>query len=152
VRRVAACGRLVGVFFNIRQYERDGFPVVPERIKKNFAPTFSEVRDPNWKALLEYANSEKPSGFKWLVRRRNLAIHSTRFHPLDDKRDALFEYEFNHYEARVIRDLALKSPKEELEIIHLHLAKAAELFRGIFDFVLLGLDLIEQDVTSRGRP
>lgn len=31
------------VFFNIRQYERDGFPVVLERIKKNFASTFPEV-------------------------------------------------------------------------------------------------------------
>jgi hypothetical protein len=140
------------VFFNIRQYERDGFPVVLERIKKNFAPTFSEVvRDPNWKALVEYANSEKPSGLKWLLRRRNLAVHSTSFRPHEDQRDdALFEYEFNHYEARVIRDLVLKSPEEELEVIHLHLAKAAELFRGVFDFARLGLDLIEQDVTLAG--
>jgi len=85
------------VFFNIRQYERDGFPAVLERIKKNFAPTFSKVdRDPNWKALLEYANSEKPGGFKWLMRRRNLAVHSTRFRPHEDTRDTLFDYEFNH--------------------------------------------------------
>jgi hypothetical protein len=62
----------------------------------------------------------------------------------------LFEYEFNHYEARVIRDLVLKSPEEELEVINLHLAKAAELFRGVFDFARLGLDLIEQDVTLAG--
>jgi hypothetical protein len=71
------------VFFNIRQHEREGFPVVLERIKKNFAPTFSEVfrDDPNWNALLEYANSEKPSGLKWLLRRRNVAVHSTSFRP-----------------------------------------------------------------------
>ena len=49
-----------------------GSPVVLERIKKNFVHTFPEIgRDLNWTALLEYANSEKPSGFKWLVRRRN---------------------------------------------------------------------------------
>lgn len=51
----------------------------------------------------------------------------------------------------MIRDLALRSPKAELEIIHLHLAKAAELFRGVFDFARLGLDLIEQDVKWRAR-
>jgi hypothetical protein len=140
------------VFFNIRQYERDGFPAVLERVKKNFAPTFAElVAHPSYKALIEYANSERPSGFKWLTRRRNLTVHSTQFRPHDDKRDALFEYEFNHYEARVIRDLALKSPKEELELIHVHLAKAAELFRGAFDLASLGIDLIEQDMGSRTR-
>jgi hypothetical protein len=140
------------VFFNIRQYERDGFPAVLARIKKNFAPTFAELdAHPSYNALVEYANSEKTSGFKWLTRRRNLAVHSTQFRPHEDKRDVLFEYEFNHYEARVIRDLALKSPKEELELIHVHLTKAAELFRGAFDLAKLGIDLIEQDVGSRRR-
>ena len=140
------------VFFNIRQYERDGFPAVVERIKKNFAATFPDLAsDASYKAFVEYANSEKPTGFKWLTRRRNLAIHSTRFRPHEDKRDAMFEYEFNHFETRVIRDLALKSPKEELELIHEHLAKAAELFRGVFELSSLGLDLIEEEVKSRGR-
>lgn len=140
------------VFFNIRQYERDGFPAVLERIKKNFAPTFPEIAsDASYRALLEYANSEKATGFKWLVRRRNLAVHSTRFRPHQDKRDAVMEYEFNHYRARVIRDLALKTPKEELEIIHGHLARAAELFRGVFDLACVGLDVIKQDVSTRGR-
>ena len=63
----------------------------------------------------------------------------------------MFEYEFNHFEARVIRDLALKPPKEELELIHAHLAKAAQLFRGVFDLASLGLDLIEKEVKSRGH-
>ncbi len=104
------------VFFNIRQYERDGFPAVLERIKKNFALTYPEIAaDQNFKGLVEYVNSGKPSGFKWLTRRRNLAVHSTRFRPHEDRRDAMFDYEFNHYEARVIRDLALKSPKSAFQ-------------------------------------
>ena len=140
------------VFFNIRQYERDGFPAVVERIKKNFATTFPDLAsDASYKAFVEYTNSEKPVGFKWLTRRRNLAIHSTRFRPHEDTRDAMFEYEFNHFETRVIRNLALKSPKEELELIHAHLAKAAELFRGVFELASLGLDLIKEEVNSRGQ-
>ncbi len=63
----------------------------------------------------------------------------------------MFKHEFNHFEARVIRDLALKSPKEELELIHSHLTKAAELFRGVFELSSLGADLIKEEVTSRGR-
>lgn len=138
------------VFFNIRQYERDGFPAVIERIKKNFAVTFPDLAsNASYKAFVEYANSEKLTGFKWLTRRRNLAVHSTRFRPYEHRRDIMFEYEFNHFETRVVRDLALKSPKEELELIHSHLDKAAELFRGVFELANLGLNLIEEEVTSR---
>jgi hypothetical protein len=140
------------VFFNIRQYERDGFPAVLERIKRNFAPTFAELdAHPSYNALIEYASSEKTNGFKWLTRRRNLTIHSTQFRPHEDKPDILFDYEYNHYETRVVRGLALKSPKEELDLVHIHLTKAAELFRGAFDLAKLGIDLIEKDVESRRR-
>jgi hypothetical protein len=135
------------VFFNIRQYERDVFPSVLDRIKKNFVPTCPEIANSSaWDSITKYANSEKRDGYKWLARRRNLIVHSMQMAPKrqSDDTDAIFEYEFNHYEHRVISDLAIKEPEEELADIHSHLASAALLVPFVIELVRLGLDAVDR--------
>lgn len=48
------------VFFNIRQYERDGFASVVQRIRSNFVVMDAALRDSSdWKNLWEYQKSER---------------------------------------------------------------------------------------------
>src|SRR5262249_10897073 len=61
------------VFFNIRQYERDGFPAVMDRLRVNFVLVNDQIDNCEaWKLLRAYQTSEKPEGLNWLLRRRNL--------------------------------------------------------------------------------
>jgi hypothetical protein len=143
---------LAFVFFNIRQYERDVFPSVLDRIKKNFTPTCPEIANSSaWDSITKYANSEKRDGYKWLARRRNLIVHSMQMAPnrQSDDTDAIFEYEFDHYEHRVISDLALKEPEEELTDIHSQLASAALLVPLVIELARLGLDAVAREIMSR---
>ena len=62
--------------------ERDGFPSVMERIHANHVPVHTELRESkSWVAVLAYQTSEKHEGLKWLLRRRNLIIHSIHLRP-----------------------------------------------------------------------
>ena len=143
---------LAFVFFNIRQYERDVFSSVLDRIKKNFIPTCPEIANsPAWDSINKYANSEKRDGYKWLARRRNLIVHSVQMAPSrkSDETDAIIEYEFNHYQHRVISDLRIKEPEEELGDIHSHLASAALLVPYVVELTTLGLDAVAREITSR---
>jgi hypothetical protein len=126
-------------FFSIRQYERDGFTAVMDRIRSNFVPmdaTFPGMAE--WKTLRAFQTSEKEDGLKWLLRRRNLVVHSLYLRPLsqrdsvtDDNGAALFEFEFNHLEESLRKKLAPGSPLEEIERLNLQLQKAAELFPAV---------------------
>jgi hypothetical protein len=143
---------LAFVFFNVRQYERDVFSSVLDRIKKNFIPTCPEIANsPAWDSITKYANSEKKGGYKWLARRRNLIVHSMQMAPSrkGDDPDAILEYEFNHYEHRVINDLVIKELKEELGDIHSHLASAALLVPCVIELARLGLDAVASETASR---
>jgi hypothetical protein len=66
-------------FFSIRQFERDGFTAVVDRIHTNFGPMDSELKEmPEWKDLRAFQTSEREDGLKWLLRRRNLLVHWER--------------------------------------------------------------------------
>lgn len=65
------------VFFNVREFDRDTFTVVIERMKLNFVrlePLFAEHAA--WVALKRYADDESEAGLRSLVRRRNALVHS----------------------------------------------------------------------------
>lgn len=123
-------------FFSIRKYERDGFTTVMDRIYSNFIPmdaTLSAL--PEWKALRTFQTSEKQDGLKWLLRRRNLLVHSLYLRPLtqsdsstEDNEAVLFAAEFNHLEESLRKKLAPGSPLEEMERLYLQVQKAAELY------------------------
>jgi hypothetical protein len=126
-------------FFSIRQFERDGFTAVVDRIHTNFGPMDGELKEmPEWKNLRTFQTSEREDGLKWLLRRRNLLVHSLYLRPLkhnevetDASGAALFTSEFNHLEASLRQRLAPGSPLEEIERLNLQLQKAADLYPAL---------------------
>jgi hypothetical protein len=122
-------------FFGIRQFERDGFTAVVDRMRNNFVPV--DVVLPSlaaWNSLRAFQTSEKEDGLKWLLRRRNLLVHSLYLRPIQEPEDrTLFDSEFNHIEVALRDKLAPGTPVQELERIHGQLRKAAELFPSVLD-------------------
>lgn len=128
-------------FFNIRQYERDGFPAVLDRIHSNYVPLSQEIRESScWIALRKFQSSEKTDGLGWLLRRRNLIIHSMHLRPSEDdvQDDPIFDSAYNHLEERVRKKLATGSKDDELNFMHQQLAQAAELFPAVLTLCELG--------------
>lgn len=127
------------VFFSIRQFERDGFTAVFDRIHSNFAPMDSALQSmPDWKSLRAFQTSEKEDGLKWLSRRRNLLVHSLYLRPIQENEGAtdssgvaLFTSEFNHLEASLRKKLAPGTPSEEIDRLNVQLQKAAELYPAV---------------------
>ena len=125
---------LDSAFFGIRQYERDGFPSVMDRIYANHLPVHTELRESSaWVAVRAYQTSEKPDGLKWLLRRRNLIIHSIHLRPSPAGlgNDPLFEGAYNHLEESHRRRLAPGSRDDEIKWLHSHLSTAATLFTEV---------------------
>ena len=132
------------VFFNIRQYERDVFPTVMNRIQANYIPLYSEFENCEaWKKLRNYQNSKKVSGHPWLRQRRNLLVHSLhlRSTPQLSEESPIFVSAYNHLEESVRNKLKPGTMKDELEYIHLHLQAAADLFTEIIDLCYLSAKL-----------
>jgi len=132
------------IFFNIRQYERDGFPAVMDRIHRNFVPVYSHLKGSDaWKSLRQYQNSENVEGFKWLIRRRNLIVHSLHLRPMPSttNEDPIFTSSFNHLDESLRNNLKPTSLKEELEHMHSHLSAAAKLFADVLELCEIGANL-----------
>ena len=120
------------VFFNIRQYERDGFPAVMDRVASNYVRLFPGLESaPFWSAMRSYQNSEKQDGFQFLVRRRNLLVHSLHLQAIGDQsgeENPIFTSAYNHLEESVHQKLKPGTPESELGVLHAHLALAAHQF------------------------
>jgi len=133
------------VFFNIRQFERDGFPTVVDRIKINFAALDKDLEKTEfWNQIKQYAYREQVDGLKWLLRRRNLLVHSLHLgeqHSLKKEQMDL-QYYFNHLDEATRNRLGAMKPEEELAALHLHLTTFARLFEPLCDLCLWGVDLI----------
>lgn len=137
-------------FFSIRQFERDGFTAVVDRIHSNFTPVDTALSKlPAWISLRAFQTSEKEDGLKWLLRRRNFLVHSLYLRPLNEPGglsepgiQSLFDSEFNHIEVALRNKLAPGTPAQEIERLNCQLRKAAEFFPAV-------LDLCEHATTSR---
>ena len=132
---------LAFVFFNIRQYERDVFPEVIERVRKNYIPLHQELAGSQaWKSLYDYKKSKKVDGFEWLQSRRNLLVHSLHLRPMPDplKEHPIFTSTYNHLEKKVREKLKPGTTQEELYYLHSHLRSAATLFPEVIDLCHLG--------------
>lgn len=118
------------VFFSIRQYERDGFSAVLDRIRSNtlrMHPVLGSTEA--WKALWAYKKSDRPDGLQWLLSRRNLLVHSLHLRAASTAEDEeIYESAFNHLDARLREGLAIGTPREEIQKLHTHLSAAASLF------------------------
>jgi hypothetical protein len=139
---------LAFVFFNIRQYERDVFPEVIERIRKNYIPLHQELGESEaWDKLYDYKKSKKVEGFEWLQSRRNLLVHSLRLRPMPDpeEENPIFISAYNHLEKKIREKLKPGTMQEELEYLHSHLRSAATLFPEVIDLCQLGAEIQSRD-------
>jgi len=125
------------IFFNIRQYERDGFPAVMDRISSNYVRLFPGLDTSTfWLELRRYQNSQKPTGFQWLLRRRNLLVHSLHLGAIRGtkaKENPIFTSAYNHLEESVHKKLQPESPESELGYLHEHLSIATRLFSPVIE-------------------
>ena len=132
------------VFFNIRQYE-DGFPAVMDRIAANYLPVYEELRlSKSWQAIRKFQTSERADGLKWLLRRRNLLVHSLHLRPVDnadDAEDPIFESAYNHLDNSAKKRLAPGNREEELNHLHVHLTAAATLLNEVLNLCEIGAKL-----------
>lgn len=66
--------------------------------------------------------------------------------PADEPTDeTAFKPMYNHLEEKLNARLAPRSPEEEVEQLHLHLAKASSLFREVINVVEYAFHLYEKD-------
>lgn len=123
------------VFFGIRQYERDGFSAVLDRIRANTLRMHPDIANlPAWESLWKYKKSEREDGLQWLLSRRNLLVHSLHLRPAEaEESEELYESAFNHLDARVRESLAVGTPEVEVNRLHVHLATAANLFPYVIE-------------------
>ncbi|MFZ2644180.1 MAG: hypothetical protein WA117_24530 [Verrucomicrobiia bacterium] len=130
-------------FFNIRQYERDGFPSVLDRIRTNVLPMSPILRNSDaWSRIRKYQTSEEAVGLKWLLRRRNLLVHSLHLSPMSENHeDQIFTSAYNHLEENVKEKLRPGDKEWELNQMHEHLNAAVSLFMDTVDLALLGVSV-----------
>lgn len=117
-------------FFGIRQYERDGFSAVLDRIRANTLRMHPDIGNLSaWKLLWKYKKSEREDGLQWLLSRRNLLVHSLHLRPMEpEEPEELYESAFNHLDARFRESMAVGTPDVEINRLQVHLTAAAELF------------------------
>jgi len=132
------------VFFNIREYERDVFSKVLSRIKTNYVLMHNEIKMNNsWQRLQGYHKSEKTDGMNWLFSRRNLLVHrlhlSSNYQIIND--NPIFISDYNHLKNTIQNKLSPKNEQEEINILHSHLKKAADLFDDVIELCLIGAEL-----------
>lgn len=131
------------MYFNVRQYDREGFAAVLDRIHGNFYQIYPELRiNAAYQRLRSFQQSEQSEGLKWLVRRRNLLVHSIRLRKLyEDSANAIFKFAFNHLEEKYRQKLQPKDASDENRVMHLHLAKCAQLLPDVIEVSKLALTL-----------
>jgi len=129
-------------FFGIRQFDRDGFSAVMDRIKNNKVTVdYCLSQLPAWASLRVFQNSEKEDGLKWLLRRRNLVVHSLYLRPLHEDGDKeLFDSEFNYLDMALRKKLAPGTPAEEITRLNIQLSKAAEMFPNVLELCRHAID------------
>jgi hypothetical protein len=123
-------------FFSIRQYERDGFSAVMDRIQSNVLRMNPDYRvHESWIALRTFRKSQQEDGLQWLLSRRNLLVHSMHLRgQVPAEENELFDSAFNHLDARFRDSLAPSDPAKEINRLHVQLNQAAQLFPHVLRF------------------
>ena len=124
-------------FFRIRQFERDGFTAVMDRIHSNVKPVSIQLSNSDsWKLIRKFQTSEKDEGLKWLLRRRNILVHSLHLRAAKDSIDEVaFKPMYNHLEEKLKSRLAPRTPEEEVKQLYLQLSQAANLFPHVINVI-----------------
>lgn len=131
-------GLLEFVFFNIRQYDRDGFNSTISKINLNIAKMDDDLgKSTDWKELWNYSKSENQDGLKWLLSRRNLIIHQVGLQEIsnydfNDEND--YDSYYNHILDRAIKGkLKPLSRQEESKQLSHHINMFFNLFNNTFN-------------------
>lgn len=136
-------------FFNMRQYKKEGFRAIIEKIHSNFEPLLSELEKlPEYKKIWSYSKSEKEEGLKWLLQRRNTITHSASLNTEkpQDYSNRLFESKFNHLELKKEKKLNKTKLAEEIRRLNLHYNQVCILFK---DVIKLGTFGATQSISNR---
>lgn len=138
-------------FFRIRQFEREGFTAVVDRLQNNLIDVDTTLRAlPAWQSLRAYQTSEKEDGLKWLLRRRNLLVHRLYLRPIHKPEDQeVFDSEFNHLDEVLRKKLAPGTPHEELNRMHTQLQKAAELLPSVIELCEHAANVLQRGASRR---
>lgn len=116
-------------FFNIRKFDQGGFNSVMDRIHVNAVPMDTALKaSVHWKRLRDFQTSEKEDGLKWLLRRRNLIVHSLHLRPVQAIQDEVFKSQFNHLDAAHREKLRPRDAMGEGDLLSGQLKRAANLF------------------------
>jgi len=123
-------------FFNIRKFDQNGFTAVMDRIHSNAVPMDDRLSSSvGWKRLRSFQVSEKEDGLKWLLRRRNLVVHSLHLHPVETDDEGMFTSQFNHLDTAHREKMRPREPGEEVALLTGQLDKAAALFKDFLAVV-----------------
>lgn len=130
------------IYFNIRNYDNDGFIAVIDRIHRNIRqiyPEFSSMKE--WGNLWDYSRSEKKDGLKWLLKRRNVLIHSLSLKELlvEEEDEILFEANYNHLDEKIKAKLKQGDSEDELNNIHIHFKMITQLFNDCIEISKWGV-------------
>jgi len=116
-----------------------------DRVYANFFPVYEDIRNSlAWKSLRKYQTSEQEDGLKWLLRRRNLVIHSLHLQPIQTPaEEEIFQSAYNHLEESLRRKLTPGTPQQEVKRLQTHLRAAAEFFPHVLTLCEQGVNLPE---------
>lgn len=125
-------------FFNIRRFDQGGFNAVMDRIAVNVAPMDNRVKaSGSWKRLRAFQGSAQDTGLKWLLRRRNLIVHSLHLHPVATDEEGVFKSQFNHLDAAHREKLKPRDPEGEVTALVGQLEQAGTMFDDCLGLVLM---------------
>jgi len=119
-------------FFNIRQYDKEGFTAIIESIHLNYEPMLPELKSfEEYGRIWDYSKTENDQGLKWLLQRRNTLIHSVGLSSGRNDELAMKPYDslFNHLERKQQRKLRKAELSIEMKLLNFHFVKLCSLFR-----------------------
>lgn len=100
------------IFFQIRQFDRNGFTAVMDRIHANVVPVHEGVKNSiAWEALRKYQTSKGEDKLQRLLCRRNYVVHSLSLRPIQTPGESeVFKSAHNHLEDKLRKKLAPGTP------------------------------------------
>jgi len=124
-------------FFKIRRFDKETFTNVMHQIHKEKALKSDALKSlPSWKTLFDYFKCEDDNGLMWLLQRRNIIIHSLHLRARTPNVDqGFFQPIYNDLEGKFTFKLAPRTPVEEVDLIKMHLTKAATLYDDVLNII-----------------
>ena len=132
------------VFFNVREFDREVFATVLERLRKNYAASDDLFEQQEaWQSLWAYGNRRGESGFGWLSSRRNALMHSVLMPRYSLGDDLFAAVPGNNLGERLLSKVAPGSTSDELRRLDLHVLAMRDLHERVVDLCFFGLKTLK---------